>query len=99
MCPNSPESQPYPGPQQKKHGQQVKGGDPAPLLCAVEASPGVLHAGVEPSEQERHRPVGVCPEDSHKNEPRDGTPLLQAEELFSLEMRRLRGDWIVAFSI
>ena len=41
-CPHSPESQPYPELYQKKHGQQVKGGDPAPLFCAGEASPGTL---------------------------------------------------------
>ena len=28
----SPESKLYPGQHQKKHGQQVKGGDPVPLL-------------------------------------------------------------------
>lgn len=33
------ESQLYPGLQQNKHGQEGKGGDPVPLLCAVEASP------------------------------------------------------------
>ena len=57
-------------------GQLVEGGDPAPLLCADEASPGVLHPDVESSLQERCRPVGVCPEEGHKNDPRVGTPLL-----------------------
>ena len=41
-----------------KHGQQVKGGDPASLFHAVEASPVVLHPDVESSVQERHKPVG-----------------------------------------
>jgi len=34
-CPHSPDSQLHPGVHQKKCGQQVRGGDPAPLLCAV----------------------------------------------------------------
>jgi len=42
MYPHSPESQPYSGLRQKKHGQQVEGGDPSPLLCSGESSPGVL---------------------------------------------------------
>ena len=54
ICPHSPESQPYPGPHQKKHGQQGKGGDPTSLLCAGKASPGALLPHVETSVQERH---------------------------------------------
>jgi len=65
MCPLSPESQPYPGLHQKPCDQQGEGGDPAPLLCAGEASPGVLHPDVESSVQERHGPAGVHPEGSH----------------------------------
>ena len=53
-----------------------QGGDPAPLLCAGEASPGALHPDVESSVQERHGSVGACPEEGQKYEPRDGTPLL-----------------------
>ena len=40
-CPHSPENQLYSGLHQKKHGHQVEGGGPAPLLCTGEASPGV----------------------------------------------------------
>jgi len=50
MRAHSPEGQPYPGLQQKKRGQQVKGGDSAPLLHSGETSPGVLCPGLEPSE-------------------------------------------------
>ena len=40
MCPPSPESQMYPGWHQKKRASRSReGGDPAPLLCAGEASP------------------------------------------------------------
>ena len=70
--PSRPENQPYPGLHQKK---QVKGGDPAPLLCAAEASPGVLHPDVESSVQKRHRPAGVHPKQGHRNDLRDGTSL------------------------
>ena len=75
MYPCSSESQTH----QNKCGQQDKGGDPASLLCAGEASPGVLHLDVESSVQERHGPVGVHPEEGHKSDPRDGTPLLQGQ--------------------
>ena len=57
--------------------QQGKGGDPALLVCTGGASPSVLHPDVESSVQERHRPMGVHPEESHKNDPRDGTLLLR----------------------
>ena len=62
-----------------KETQQVKGGDPVPLLCTGEASPEVLHPDVESSIQERHKPVGTCLEKDHKNDPRDGTPLLRGQ--------------------
>ena len=69
----SPESQLYTG----LHTQQVKGGDPAPLLCAGEVSPEVVHPAVESSVQERHGPAVAHSEKGHKNDPRDGTlPLL-----------------------
>jgi len=59
MLPCSPESQLYPRLYQKMDYQQVKGDNPAPLLCAGGASPGVLHVDLESSVQERNRSVGV----------------------------------------
>ena len=79
MCPCTPENQLYPGLHRKKYGQQVDGGDPAHLLCADEDSPGALHPDVESSGQERHGPVGACPEEGDKSVQRDGTPLLQGQ--------------------
>ena len=66
MCPPSSENQPYLGLHQKQRGQHMKGGDPAPLLCTEEASPGVLRPDVASSVQNRHGPVRAHPEDSHK---------------------------------
>jgi len=34
---------------------------------------------VESLAQERYGPVGVHPEESHKNDPSDGTPLLEGQ--------------------
>jgi len=62
MCLHSPGSQPYP----RKHSQHGEGCDPSPLLCAGEDSPGVLCPDVEFSVQERHGPIGVCPEEATK---------------------------------
>jgi len=78
MCPCSPESQLCPGLHKQKCGQQSEGGDPAPLFCTSEASPGVPHPDVESSTQERHRPVGACPQEG-KNDLRDGTPSLREQ--------------------
>ena len=49
VCPCSPENWPYPGLHQKRHGQHVEKGNPAPLPCAGETSPEVLHSDVESS--------------------------------------------------
>jgi len=49
VCPHSQESQLDPGLYPKQHGQQGEGGDPSPLLCADETSPGALHPDVESS--------------------------------------------------
>lgn len=40
-----------------------------------DTSTGVLCPDVESSVQERCGPFGAHPEESHKNDPRDGTPL------------------------
>jgi len=61
ICPCSPESQPYPGLYQEC-GQQIEGGDPAPLLSTHETSPEILHPDVESSVQERHGAAGKYPE-------------------------------------
>jgi len=42
-------------------------------------SPGVLCPDEESSVQERCGPVGVHPEESYRNDPRDGIPLLQEQ--------------------
>ena len=90
-CPHSQGSELYSGMHQKKHGQQVKRGKPTPIR-AGKTSLGVLHPGVlhvESSVQERHERVGMCLEEGHKNDSRDGIPFLGELGMFSLEKRRL----------
>ena len=51
---------------EKKPGQQLEGGVPAPLLCTGEASPGMLHPDVESSVWGKQGPVGVHPKQGHR---------------------------------
>ncbi|PKU39393.1 rna-directed dna polymerase from mobile element jockey- hypothetical protein [Limosa lapponica baueri] len=76
QCALSPEGQLHPGLHLEMHGQQVKGDDSAPLLCYGETPPELLCPALESSAQERHGPVGVGPEEGHKNNQQDGAPLL-----------------------
>jgi len=54
-------------------GQQGEGRVCLSALCC-ETSPGVLHPDVGSSARERHGPVGLHPEEGHKNDLSDGTP-------------------------
>jgi len=79
MCTPSPEGQPHPGLHQKQRGQQVKGGDSVPLLHSSKTPLGVLCPALGSTAQERHGPVGMDPEEGHKNDQRTGAPLLQGK--------------------
>ena len=66
MCAHTPEGQKYPRLHPQQRGQQVEGGDSAPLLCFCETPPAVLCPALESSAQERHGAVGVGPEEATK---------------------------------
>jgi len=76
MCTCSPESQLYPGLHQEKHGQQVEGGDSAPLLGSGGTPPGVLCLALEHPAQQGHGAVGAGPDEGHKDDLRAGTALI-----------------------
>ena len=82
MCACSPEGQPHPGLHPQQRGQQVEGGDSASFLCSGETPTGVLHPALEASAQERHRAVGVGPDEA--------TKMLEGREHLSCE-KRLKG--------
>jgi len=66
MSAYNPESQPYHGLHQKKHGKQIKGGGSASQLHSGESQPGVLRPALEPSAQDGHGPVRAGPEEATK---------------------------------
>ncbi|GAB0186370.1 triadin [Grus japonensis] len=59
-----------------KCDQHIEGGDSAPLLHSCETLPGVLRPALGAPVQERHRAVGVSPEEGHEADQRAGAPLL-----------------------
>jgi len=79
MCPCSPEGQLYHGLHQGKRGQQVEGGDSAPLLHSGETPPGALRPALEPPAREGHGAVGAGPEEA--------TKMIQGLEHLSYEER------------
>lgn len=60
----------------KKLGQQVKGGDSAPILCPCERPPEALCANMGSSAKERLGFVRASPIEGHSNDQRAGTPIL-----------------------
>jgi len=99
MCICSPEGQPQPGLHKKKHDQQVKGGDSAPLLRSDDTPLGVLCPALEPSAQERHGSVGAGPEESHPKDPRAGIPHLwgKAERVGVVQLAEKKGGLVADF--
>ncbi|GAB0197195.1 hypothetical protein GRJ2_002184800 [Grus japonensis] len=59
-------AKPCSGLHQKQHDQQVKGGDPAPLLHSGETPPGVVNPALGSPIKERHGPLGATPEEATK---------------------------------
>ena len=67
VCPSGQEGQWYPRVHYKERGQQVKGGDPPPLLCPGEATFRLLCPVLSsPGEKRQGSPRG-SPEEGHKD--------------------------------
>jgi len=95
----SPEGQLYPGLHHEKRGQQVEGGDSAPLLGEI--PPGVLRPALEPPAQEVMELLERVQRRATKTfrgmEHLSYEERLRALGLFSLEKRGLWGDLMAAF--
>lgn len=61
MLPRGKESQQHPALHWEEHRQQVKGGDPSPLLSTGEATSGVLLPVPRSPVHERHGATGESP--------------------------------------
>ena len=96
---HSLEGQLYPPRQAWPAGRERGFCSSAPLL--MRPPPAVLHPALEPSAQERHRPVGVGPEEATKVIRKMEHPCydkrLREMGSVSLEKSRLQGDFIWAF--
>jgi len=76
MCTHRPEGEPYPGLHQVNRGQQVKGGDSAPLLHSFETPPGSPASSSGALSTGKTWTCLSSSRGSHKNARGNGTPAL-----------------------